>query len=671
MISSMRTLALDYLFDKLGDKSNPPLDLEQWYLNLRKNNPELIFPFLVENISNIKKVYILYPDKTDPDLVNIKGEEITEEKASKLPFKQYRARAIGPVIKLSKTKGKVSPNDTTQRNTLKYFKKVGESSSPWAGYFKEISEILDRPKIKGFDGEIITTGNDKNWPNIYSAALDLIPETKDTVIVAVADTQNNWPGERKEYLEYLSNELSKIKYCTGVAPWKEHQTCPLCGAIDVTVFPNALMGAGINLLNVDRAGAFSNIDEREAWKKYALCNACADLLYIYKYHFLKKDSKKHNPFITPIAGENAIIIPSVSLGCNYQDRQKIWREVKDFVIDTSSTTEVTEENILEILKDKKEILNLTFLWATVGQNIEDVTGMITDVPPTSLTELSKLNEEALSWTHPLFPATFLWQEFRFDLSLNGLRYLFHRPGGKKAKDANASMKLRQLKRAIAASVYHGTEIPMERFWEEVMTTARWYWLDAIEKGSAYGLLNEGKKKNGEPYLTAAGWIKHLCIWIYYFKKLGVMKMENGIYEPKMEKLKPYFGEESGINSPEKAYAFLLGVLYGKVLQVQGAKGVNVGANALTWLKRLTLKGKDLPTLYIKTREKLMVYETERNEEVRELIKEIGRLGVQLGDKIELGETATNYYLLLGQSLTTTILPTKDESKNRIEGEENE
>jgi len=81
----------------------------------------------------------------------------------------------------------------------------------------------------------------------------------------------------------------------------------------------------------------------------------------------------------------------------------------------------------------------------------------------------------------------------------------------------------------------------------------------------------------------------------------------------------------------------------------------VGANALTWLKRLTLKGRDLPGLYIKVREKLLAYETEKSAEVRELIAELGNLGCKLGDKIELDEIPTNYYLLLGQSLTTTIL----------------
>ncbi len=240
MINAMRTLALDYLFDKLGDEDNPLQNLHKWYQELRTSHPEQLFPFLVEDVSNIEKIYILYPDSTDLSMVNMEVEDMTEEKVCKLPFKQYRARAIGPVIKRSKTKDKLSPNFTTQKATLKYFKKVGQGSDPWAGYYKEISEVLDRPNIKALDGEIIKTGKDSTWTNIYSAALDLIPDAKGTVILTVADIKNKWPGERPEYLDYLTNELSRIKYCTGNTPEVNNQTCPLCGMSEVTVFPNAL-----------------------------------------------------------------------------------------------------------------------------------------------------------------------------------------------------------------------------------------------------------------------------------------------------------------------------------------------------------------------------------------------------------------------------------------------
>jgi len=53
------------------------------------------------------------------------------------------------------------------------------------------------------------------------------------------------------------------------------------------------------------------------------------------------------------------------------------------------------------------------------------------------------------------------------------------------------------------------------------------------------------------------------------------------------------------------------------------------------------------------------YETETNQRVRELIHEIGRLGALLGDQIDLDNTATCYFLLLGQSITVDVLPSKE------------
>lgn len=135
-------------------------------------------------------------------------------------------------------------------------------------------------------------------------------------------------------------------------------------------------------------------------------------------------------------------------------------------------------------------------------------------------------------------------------------------------------------------------------------------------------------------------------------------MPNQTFEPTLPSLRPYFGRESGIDSKEKAYAFVLGILYGKVMEIQGARGVNVGSNALTWLKRLTLKGDDLPELYVKIREKLLAYEAEANPDIRAVLGELGQLATELGDRIRLDAILTSYYLLLGQSMTTKVLPSR-------------
>jgi len=656
MLYAMRILALDYLYGSLNEVDNPQDDLEKWYRQLRVNESEKLFPFLVESGENLDRIFSLqYSDHYDAVVLSV--EDMTPEKANWLPFMRPsgpQGAQIGPVLKRSYSKDKgAGPTGKILTTTMKAFEEISSSYGSWSSYFGEIINVLNCPKLKLIDGEAINW-KDAGYNTLLEAAVEKIGEQKSTVFLTVKDQQGKFPGQRREYLEYLMKEkLCGTRYVTNEAQAYDDETCPLCGDEGLTIYPNALKGAGLNISNIDRVGVFSGIEKRNAWKKYALCNACADLLFIYKNHVLKKDNEKRNPFINSIAGDIALVIPYSSV--NHFERRKIWTHVKDYVKNTQSDVEEAELTILDRLKDKQGIINITLLWATIGQNLEEVSGMITNMPPSRLRELSKINEEARKWRSSIFPENFLFQDFQANLSLNSLFSIFHRPGGKKAKNVNSSMKLKQLIRSVASSLYYKKEIPLLRFWEEILITARCHWMDAIMQGSEYGLLNEGIKKTGEPFLTTAGWIRHVCWWIYYFKKTEVMDMDEPCYLPQWEKLKPYFGPESGIDSLQKAYAFLLGVLYGKVLEVQGARGVNVGANALTWLKRLTLKGKDLPELYIKIREKLLAYETEKSSDVRALIGELGALGVRLGDSVKLEEVPTNYYLLLGQSLTKNIL----------------
>lgn len=479
---------------------------------------------------------------------------------------------------------------------------------------------------------------------------------KRKIIVTVKDSSERLPGDVTSYLDYLMTDiLAGDRYLTG----KIHavrSNCPLCGKQDTMIFPNALKGAGINLTNVDRSGRFPGMDIANAWKSFSLCADCADLLYIYKNHRLKKGGPKNDtrPFTAPIAGETALIVPYCTN--DPKSRFEIWEQTEQYINNAQDDVEYAEDMLLEILSESQGLLNLTFVWCTIGQSIENVSGIITDVPPSRLRTLSEFNDNAKKWKHPVFPEKLL-DNLKADLNLSAFRSLFYRPGGKKAP--NATRRLAELKRLIAASVYHDrcfSSKSQNRLWGEILITGQWWYLDVIERGEAYGLLNQGKSNKGKgDYLTTAGWIRHWAWWLYYFKQLGVMEMEKEFYEPEWDVLKPYFGPESGINTSEKAYSFLLGVLYGKLLEIQGSRGVNVGANALTWLKRLRLRGSDLPELYTKIREKLLAYEAEKSSAIRLLIGEIGKLGISLGDPIELSQTQTNYYLLLGQSMTKKIL----------------
>ena len=410
-------------------------------------------------------------------------------------------------------------------------------------------------------------------------------------MLSFRDAAGRLPGQVPEYVDYLQSVLACTKYATGQnRPCPDH-CCALCGAKPTTVFPNALRGAGINLANLDRDGAFPGIDSTGAWKGYSLCVACADLLYVYKNHVA-------DGFLVSVAGERAVVIPETSVDvarrCQFVKRARELARGID-----KGQVQLREKKLLDLLSEDRAVTTLTFLWAEFGQRIDEIRGVVNDVLPSRLNDLSKLNEQFAGRDNPVFPERAL-DEFTYDLSLNIVRPLLRRPGGKKAQAANNSRRLFELRRDLAEAVYRGARLP-ERFWDEIHETARWHWNELCAKGEAWGTLYEGfSHKKNVSYLTLAGWVRQLARFLAYLRHVRViMPPIKEPYRPQSDRLKPYFTDESAIDSPAKAFAFLLGVLYGKLLQVQGGRGVNVGANALTWLRRLSLSGRDLPELYVK------------------------------------------------------------------------
>lgn len=64
MLEAMRIQALDYLYNQLKmSESDPPDDLEKWYLKVKAEFPKKIFPFLVESSTQTDLVYIIQKEK--------------------------------------------------------------------------------------------------------------------------------------------------------------------------------------------------------------------------------------------------------------------------------------------------------------------------------------------------------------------------------------------------------------------------------------------------------------------------------------------------------------------------------------------------------------------------------------------------------------------------------
>lgn len=305
MLESMRQIALDFLFAKVGGRE-PCADLESWYETFAVKHPEELFPFLVEPSEKISEVVVLAPDASDSSRNTLMTLEITGKIGEMLPFMRpsgSQSPQIGPVIKRSFTNRKAGPSAKILQTTMKEFEEITAAEKPWSGYFKEIVAILLRPNLRLPDQSVCSWKLD-GYSSALEAAVERIGEKRQTIFLAVADAQGKLPGERQEYLDYLMTEkLGGDRYITGAAPARANCRCPLCGKTKVTVFPNAVKGAGINFGNVDREGAFPGISTENAWKAFALCRACADLLYIYKFHVLNQDPVSQNgllPRILPV-----------------------------------------------------------------------------------------------------------------------------------------------------------------------------------------------------------------------------------------------------------------------------------------------------------------------------------------------------------------------------------
>ena len=666
MLEAMRAQGLNYLANNFN--VGYEIDHEEWYIEFRQKQLKQLFRFLVEAEGKVELVYILELDSEDcvklaPQEIVTRGTGCTFEQLPFIKPTGSQSPQVGPVFKRSFSGSTAGPAAKTLNTTMRSFSDIAESGQPWSGYYRDILDILSKTWLILPDGSKIRWN--EQYPNMLCAAVDLIGKQSGTVFLTVRDGQGRLPGDVQEYINYLMQvKLAGDRYLVSKAPARENGKCPLCGTEGETLYPNGIKGAGINLLNADRAGRFPGIDESQAWKAYPLCIGCADLLYMYKNHVLSSTGPKKDrrPFTARVAGDSAIILPYYLPGLSGKEKREIDGRMRDYLNSLETDVEIPEDDLLKSLQNQNGLLIIDILWATVGQNIDDITGMVTQVLPSRLRDLSRINTEAESWLSAVYPQEKL-DDFRPSLTLRALRELFWRPGGKAAKEINASRSVIELRRYLAYCIYHKEPVLDDKqFWREWLVTAKWYYAEALSSADGYKkLLYEGKSKKG-PYLTGAGWIKHFNWWLNYLRKVGVMQMPKVVFQPKMEALKPFFTRESGIDSDEKAYTFLLGMLYGKVMEVQGARNVNVSANSLTWLKRLTMKGKDLPELYNKVREKMMIYNTESSAVVRELLQDFGRLAVKLGTNIKLGEIETNYYLLLGQSMAGTVLKANKEQK---------
>ena len=255
----MRQLALDFIYHELNGQG----DAETWYRDVRQNDMGRLFLYLVEAArdSLADNYYVLYPDSSDSRVAVLEQRVRKKEDEPKLPFVQStgsQSPALGPVIKRSYAKAKGGgPSEKILDSTLAFFAEISMQDVAWSDYFSYAQALLSRSIMHSrIDGKVY------EGKPAFHLAVEQIPETK-TAYLSILDKDGKLPGERGDYRAYLEGALASEKYSTGSIQPVEQQRDALTGEL-TTVYPNSLIGAGLNLTNVDRVGVFADLNDSNA-----------------------------------------------------------------------------------------------------------------------------------------------------------------------------------------------------------------------------------------------------------------------------------------------------------------------------------------------------------------------------------------------------------------------
>lgn len=470
-------------------------------------------------------------------------------------------------------------------------------------------------------------------------------------------------AEIPELLDFVLENKS-INYQTNDAKYLPAGICSLCNKTE-KLFPNVLSrdGVGINIGNVDKPGFFPDVSRKSAIKAFPICAPCAETLYAAKFHTF-------SDLTLNISGHRVLAIPHLL----ESEDKKYGLEIltSDFkrLREDISGAKQTERNIIEDLSENKGIASTTFIIGDVsGQAIENIRKVIPSVLPSRLSELSKVIQD-INKMHGKFSDEHPWKSKYppINSNLGIIMKVFGVPkyssknksGGRKPFKASSIDTLNLL-----SAIFLKREYSSKNIIYEFSAKLSYDFLGSLAGDS-----------NIKPTTSIRYNITNMVYLLHFLDKLEVIKISSGInyvsrYLEGHEGLIPLNdflnNDAKGLDTKEKQYAFLTGLLFGKLISIQFARGVST--NALKWLKGLQLSSQDLMDIFVKTRSKLDDYSVPKSawsDEMNGVAEAIAVLGTDISNW-DISRKEIPYYLCLGQSLSKCYLPRKNSDKQNNSG----
>jgi len=642
MLEAIRNLGILRMMDELTefqkDCEISPLDSVEAFLKARKESIEngtyVKFQFEPLNYEDIG----IFSIDTNGRIV-FKIEKVLDDSTRYLFLKTAsQGTYLTPTWKDSQSKLK--------KTVDKYIKDETSNDSDW---LKSVVKIFKSDSIEIEEQD--QQGNLIKKP--FYEVVDWAKKSKKIKIFSIR-IDDKYNAEIKELRDFAFAAKSKAIYQTDKA--KSFSTpgvsCSLCSQYG-ELFSNVLSGVGINIGNVDKQVFFPGVNSENAGKAFPICAPCAEALYSAKFHVFHNSSELRQD----ISGHRTLLIPHLVKSDNTRDSLNQIKSMLTLVKKDVKGAARRERSILRELSENKSIATITIIIGNVsGQSIEDIRKVIPEILPSRFSEVSNAIDD-INKKHNIYTAEHPWvlEQTPLNGNLSIIRDVlgiprYSEPIKGKRKPFKASL-VDSLD--ILSAIFLRIDYPMKNLLEEFSSKL------------SYDLL--GAQSDKEAVYSIRTNISKMIYLLLFLERLDVIKMNAGQnfvskYLEKhkgLQQLNSFLSNEAkGLDTKEKEYAFLVGLLLGKLISIQLAK--QISANALKWLNGLQVSQQDLKDIFVKTRNKLDDYSTPKtawSDEMRGVSEAISALGADI-DKWSMSRKEIAYYLSLGQSLSGYYLPSK-------------
>lgn len=299
-------------------------------------------------------------------------EDYSQDKANKILFRSFRHGQYGAfltsIIKVKRKNRKID-----------HAASIESIQKKWTLWFRKYSDKLN-------DYELFQSLNQELFKNedIFNKVTDTYQELSDedigncliTIKIRV-DKGEKYPSEIYEFAKvFRDNSLEDLFSKHGVVA-RGKGTCAFCGRLD-----DVMPGSPFAVFTVKKEGFAYNFDRKNSWKQLPICKECSLDLQAAKESIMNKN--KLNLSFT-LYGYKYFVIPHfINRGVSEEIITELeLRKNEDYRNGLINA----EEDILEIVKDKKDVLNLIFVFYKSKQQFFDIIKYVEDVPPSWIKEV--------------------------------------------------------------------------------------------------------------------------------------------------------------------------------------------------------------------------------------------------------------------------------------------